>query len=826
MATVVDTLFLELGVDTSKFSSGAKKASAELGKMEESFDETRMAMLRNQIQLEVLSDEYDELEKELRDAQKEQKKFQEQQKKQASWNVKVSKTFHLLGKGMATFIALATGSNAFVKITNEAAQANVQLNNVSKNIGMSGEKLTKWGHMAQMAGGNSQAMTQTLANLSLGITKLTVMGDTSLVPFFNAFSVALLDNNGKARDLDKVMLDLADRFEKMDRTKAYGLAKSMGFDDDTINTLMLGRAEMQEMLDLQKNLYKSSEQDIKASRELTKAKGLLSAQYESLKLRIGNALLPVLTRLVRIASGFVDFLNAHEHQVKNFFMGMATVIGLVLLPMLFKAGLAMLAFVAPVLSVIAVVGALGAAFGLLYDDYATWAKGGKSLFDWGKFSDYIKNSRFSVDNLKSAFVYLLTGYKSWADVYNNAINWLKQKGFIDESGVSVNSLATGFKNLAKDLIDYVTPALRDVAELFNALKNGDFQAAAEIGKRLGQRGLNVGISLYDTINSRVTGAIDTALGHDPKDPNSLQSRHKDVVSFLRDKAGLPNNEVAKKTVTNIARHVGWELGDTSKKYESRGGVGTISTGRGDKGGKSYGQYQFAINMGVPQDFVRSTEYGRKHFAGLSVGSAEFDKKWKALAQSDTVNFKKAQHDYTKSRYFDKQISFLKSKGVDLSGRGAGVLDMVWSTAVQYGGHTNLIKSALVGKNVNHMSDADIINAVQGYKSANVPKLFKSSPTLWGGLRKRAESERHDLLKLSNKSVTYTEPLNNVKVSQALQQSQTLQQQAATQSHQKNLTVQINGGVNVQTSANHINGVMGDASQAIRDRLTQIVPAMW
>lgn len=531
MATVLDTLFVELGLDTSKFSSNAKKAAAELDNMEQSFDETRMAMLRNQIQLEALEDEYEELEKELIDVYK-------QQQKQNEISNKLTKTWSVLTKGFAAFLALATGSNAFVKLANDTAKANIELDNLSKNIGINGEKLVKWGHMARMAGGNSQSMNNSLANLSLGITRLTVMGDTTLVPFFNSLGVSLLDNNGKARDLDKIMLDLADSFGKMDRTKAYGLAKSMGFDDDTINTLMLGRAEMQEMLDIQKNIYKSSEQEIKASRELTKAKGLLSAQYESLKLKIGNTLVPILTKMVKLVSGFVEFLNAHEYQVKNFFVGIAGAIGLVLLPILIKAGLAMLAFAAPILVVVGVVTALGAAFGLLYDDYATWAKGGKSLFDWGKFKQYIDNSSFSVDNLKKSFVYLLTGYQSWAEVYKGAVDWLKQKGFIDENGVSVNSLATGFKNFAKDLLDYVAPALQDIMELLNALRNGDFSRAWEMSKNLGKRAINQGLTIGQAIGGRVFGAVDTALGHDPNSSNSLKSTFDNGVGATREMLGI------------------------------------------------------------------------------------------------------------------------------------------------------------------------------------------------------------------------------------------------------------------------------------------------
>ena len=46
------------------------------------------------------------------------------------------------------------------------------------------------------------------------------------------------------------------------------------------------------------------------------------------------------------------------------------------------------------------------------------------------------------------------------------------------------------------------------------------------------------------------------------------------------------------------------LGDLSKKYESNGDPGTISSGYGDAGGKSYGMYQFSSTMGVVDNYVK------------------------------------------------------------------------------------------------------------------------------------------------------------------------------------------------------------------------------
>ena len=70
------------------------------------------------------------------------------------------------------------------------------------------------------------------------------------------------------------------------------------------------------------------------------------------------------------------------------------------------------------------------------------------------------------------------------------------------------------------------------------------------------------------------------------------------------------------------------LGDLSKKYESSGDCGTISSGYGDAGGKSYGMYQFASNMGVADKYVKWLQDNGYWFgdelAKYTVGSSYFD----------------------------------------------------------------------------------------------------------------------------------------------------------------------------------------------------------
>ncbi|MFM0405228.1 VgrG-related protein [Paraburkholderia dipogonis] len=195
----------------------------------------------------------------------------------------------------------------------------------------------------------------------------------------------------------------------------------------------------------------------------------------------------------------------------------------------------------------------------------------------------------------------------------------------------------------------------------------------------------------------------------------------------------------------------WVLGKTSQFFESGNrGAAAISSGTGDHGGASYGMYQLASAGGAKSTlskFLTASGYASQ-FAGLTPGSPEFNAKWKQIAASDPA-FGTAQHDFIKSTHFDPQMTLLGKAGIDLSKRGAAVQDAVWSTSVQFGGQTSLIKSALAGKDPSQMSDAEIVSAIQNYKIAHNSDLFKnSSAATRASTLNRAGAERSRLLALA------------------------------------------------------------------------------
>jgi hypothetical protein len=140
------------------------------------------------------------------------------------------------------------------------------------------------------------------------------------------------------------------------------------------------------------------------------------------------------------------------------------------------------------------------------------------------------------------------------------------------------------------------------------------------------------------------------------------------------------------------------LGSLSRKYEvGDRGPETISTGVGDPGGVSYGSYQMTSRGGgTVLRFVRDAAFPwRDRFSGLTPGSEEFSAKWRALAADAPEAFFEAQHAFIQKTHFAPMVRRIRlASGLDVTCRSHALQDAVWSTAVQHGPNSLVMKRAL------------------------------------------------------------------------------------------------------------------------------------
>lgn len=206
-----------------------------------------------------------------------------------------------------------------------------------------------------------------------------------------------------------------------------------------------------------------------------------------------------------------------------------------------------------------------------------------------------------------------------------------------------------------------------------------------------------------------------------------------------------------------------ELGTLSAKYETGGrGPGVVSTGAGDPGGVSYGSYQMASKMGVPQKFVTQPGFPwLADFQNLTAGTADFTACWKRIAANETDAFQKAQHSYIKKTHYDLLAAkILSDDSLDVNTRCRALQDVVWSTAVQHGGATSMVHKALANVSCDRTDagfDEHLIRAIYAERGRKKPDgnlvyFSKSSPNVQKGVANRFKNELNDALAMLAKEV--------------------------------------------------------------------------
>jgi hypothetical protein len=360
MATIIDSLVLQLGLDSKSFVKGQKEAT-------EQFKKTKDGIVKSGGEIEGA-------------AKKSTASIGDIQKA-------VLELFAVFtaGKGLKDFIADVTKTNA-------------ETGRLAKTLDMSVESLSSWEGAAQLAGGSSDGMAGSIQGLVSQFQQFYLTGQSSIVPYMNRLGVSMRDANGNMRNMNDVLLDLSDRFSKMDPARAAAFGHALGFDQGTINFLILGRKEVQKYLDLQKELGTVTKEQAKDAAELQFSWYGLVLASESLGRSILTMLKPALVFVADKLKDLAVWARGHGTFVKALFLGLAAAAAIL--------GIALLAPMAEVIGLAAALAAAAAGFALLYDDWKTWSEGGKSALGglWKYFTDWFAYVKDEFKLIKAIFL--------------------------------------------------------------------------------------------------------------------------------------------------------------------------------------------------------------------------------------------------------------------------------------------------------------------------------------------------------------------------------------------------------------------------------------
>lgn len=350
MATIIDSLLVKLGLDSSEFE--VKKSKVDKG---------------------------------LKDTGAEAEKTGSKLKKSGKDG---ADGFENVAKSAAKFLAIIGGTMAVKRFIENQIEANAALDRFAQNLDQSANSISAWSNAAELAGGSAEGLQGTMDMLSKSQTELQLTGQSGLIPYFSALGVSLADTQGKARPVNELLLDLSDRFSKMDRTTANNMGRMMGIDQGTMQLLLKGRSEVELMIARQKEYGAVTKQQAEEASRLRNAMVSSRQSFEAFGRELLSAATPALEKMFAIFADFGSWIQENKEFVQTFLTIIA--VGL--------AGIA--AATIPInLTVVAVL-ALAAAIAALWQDYQTWKRGGDSFIDWSKWEPGFKAAGQGIKWLK------------------------------------------------------------------------------------------------------------------------------------------------------------------------------------------------------------------------------------------------------------------------------------------------------------------------------------------------------------------------------------------------------------------------------------------
>lgn len=350
MATIIDSLLVKLGLDSSEFE--AKKSKVDKG---------------------------------LKDTGNEAEKTGGKLKKSGKDG---ADGFENVAKSAAKFLAIIGGTMAVKRFIENQIEANAALDRFAQNLDQSANIISAWSNAAELAGGSAEGLQGTMDMLSKSQTELQLTGQSGLIPYFSALGLSLADTQGKARPVSDLLLDLSDRFSKMDRTTANNMGRMMGIDQGTMNLLLKGRSEVELLIKRQKEYGAVSKQQAEEASRLQRAMVESKQSFQAFGRELLSAATPALEKLFAILSDVGAWMRDNKEFVQTFLTIMAVGLG------------AVAAATIPINLTVAAVLGLAAAIAALYQDYQTWKRGGESLIDWSKWEPGIKKAGEGVKWLK------------------------------------------------------------------------------------------------------------------------------------------------------------------------------------------------------------------------------------------------------------------------------------------------------------------------------------------------------------------------------------------------------------------------------------------
>lgn len=269
MATVIDSLVLELGLDTSRFTRDQREA---------------MRALRQYEQQAVSSG-----------------------KEVESQTKKTNELLTNFRREALTTIGLFLGGKGILDFVGYVTRLDAATGRVAATMAMSTAEVSAWQGAIKQTGGTAEGAVSALSGLSGEMSRFVTTGQSQMLPVLSRLGVSLFDGNRNLKTSGQLWLELADAVQGMDTRQAQAfLAMIPGANQEMINFALLGRRAMEGFLGASRAAGTTTDESAEKARDYQRA----IAALEQSSTNLGRSLLTMVApAIIAVSDALARFLQ-------------------------------------------------------------------------------------------------------------------------------------------------------------------------------------------------------------------------------------------------------------------------------------------------------------------------------------------------------------------------------------------------------------------------------------------------------------------------------------------------------------------------------------
>ncbi|MCK5603152.1 hypothetical protein KAR91_14820 [Candidatus Pacearchaeota archaeon] len=434
--------------------------------------------------------------------------------------------------GLTAMVAAAAAAGAAIfAFTNKIAQSNDEIAKFAKRTGIDVEALQELGFVAELNGGSFDSMSSSLENLNR-IASETARGQGAGVEAFGLLGLSVTDTNGRLKDADDLMLDVADALSQLStQAEKAELAQKLGIGPDILLSLTQGSAAIREQRKEAKLLGLVIDKDAAAAAEkfvdsMLRVTSIVKGVSSAIGTRLIKQLRPMVDTFVEwfkvnkllIQQNLSQFLDTAIRSIQVIFSVLARVVGVVNALVqaiggwkvaIGAATAAMLILNASALLMPALILAAGAAIFLLVEDIVKFAEGGDSAI--GNLAKKFPALGGAATALIEIFKKVVEGWNAIFKDGPELIDFTIEK--IKELGKTITDFLTNPLDSFFKLVDEKFPSLGDskILQDITNLVTGQPQIPAAAGGSSSITNNNGGATVTVNINGGDTPEVKRAI---------------------------------------------------------------------------------------------------------------------------------------------------------------------------------------------------------------------------------------------------------------------------------------------------------------------------